>query len=66
MHTIGLPIYAVIITILITLLNHLLGMLKSWLKIREMRIKRSKKKPTQMDILRKRFSTQRKRNRRAA
>jgi len=66
MHTIGLPLYAVIITILITLLNHLLGMLKSWLKIREMRIKRSKKKPTQMDILRKRFSTQRKRNRRAA
>jgi len=66
MHTIGLPLYAVIITILITLLNHLLGMLKSWLKIREMRIKRSKKKPSQMDILRKRFSTQRKRNRRAA
>lgn len=66
MHTIGLPVYAVIITILITLLNHLLGMLKSWLKIREMRIKRSKKKPTQMDLLRKRFSTQRKRNKRFA
>lgn len=66
MHTIGLPVYAVIITILITLFNHLLGMLKSWLKIREMRIKRSKKKPTQMDLLRKRFSTQRKRNKRFA
>lgn len=63
MHALALPLYAVAILLALNVFNHILGMLKSWLKIREMRIKRAKKKPiSQMDVLRKRFADQRKRN----